>query len=76
MSAPEPSAKPLPHNLDPEGGGSEIALSKKRETGKVSVAKFYRITSDYLLPYMRLKVQTFPIKRRSFNFAPGLCDIP
>jgi hypothetical protein len=56
-------------------GGSEIALSKKKETGKVSVAKFYRITSDYLLPCMRVKVQTFPTTRRNFNFAPGLFDI-
>ncbi len=47
MSAPEPSAKPLSHNLDPGGeggGGSEIALSKKRKTRKLSVAKLNTVS--------------------------------
>jgi len=44
MSAPEPSAKPLPHNLDPEGEGErgvgEIALSKKEKLGSYRLQSF------------------------------------
>ncbi len=76
MSAPEPSAKPLPHNLDPGGeGGVRLHCQKKRNLESSGCKVIYSITSDYPLPYMRLKVKTFPITRRNFNLAPRLFEI-